>query len=561
MSPSDPHLEKLVDDLRGQRIDRRRFLQRAAALGLSLPAASALLAACGGGESSEGTTSGTGTSGGPQQAGGGGTLNLHLDEDIENLDPGIQPGHADTTVASNVFEQLVAYKPGTFDTANTLAESWEGSNDGLRWQFRLKQGIPFHKDYGEVTADDVKFSFERIAGLTKPKLDSPYSGDWGTLEGVQVNGKYEGVVVLKEPFAPLMTTTVPVQSGSIVSKKAVEQMGAKKFGTSPVGTGPFEFVSWAPNQKVVLKRFEKYGGANSDYVQAMPWDEIDFIVIGEDNPTTIALESGQLDFAVLPTDAVSRFQGNDQFTVEKRTSLNYNWIGMNVLHESLKDKNVRLAVRYGVDVPSMIDAAFDGLYTQATAEVAPGMPVGYWKDAPKYERDVEKAKGYLQQADAVGRELVFSVSSAEPGADKIAEIAQQNLEEVGFKINIEVQESAQFDQATKAADAQKQLFYTGFTTNPDPSWVTVWFTCAQVNVWNYMSWCNKEYSSLDQQASRTNDQATRQDMYERMQQEMDADVPAVWVAWPTIYFGAKQGITPSIRPDGNTYYGFAFTQA
>ena len=82
MSPSDPHIEKLVDDLRGQRIDRRRFLQRAGALGLSLPAASALLAACGGGGSSEGTTTGAGTTGGTQQAGGGGTINLHLDEDI-----------------------------------------------------------------------------------------------------------------------------------------------------------------------------------------------------------------------------------------------------------------------------------------------------------------------------------------------------------------------------------------------------------------------------------------------------------------------------------------------
>jgi peptide/nickel transport system substrate-binding protein len=550
MSPSDRQLERLVADLTEERIDRRRFLRRATGLGLSLPAAPAILVACGGAEETFG--------GGGTGAATGGTLRLHLDEDIENLDPAIQPGHADTNVATNIFEQLVAYKPGSFDTANTLAESWEGSSDGLRWQFKLKQGIPFHKGYGEVTAEDVKYSFERIAGLTKPKLESPYAGDWATLERVQVNGKYEGVVVLKELFAPLMTTTVPVQSGSIVSKKAVEELGAKKFATNPVGTGPYEFVSWSPTQKVVLKKFAEYGDANSDYAQPAAWDEIDFIVIGEDNPTTIALESGQLDFAVLPTNAVERFQGDDQFTVDKRTSLNYNWIGLNVMHPLLQDKNVRLAIRYGVDVPSMIEAAFNGLYTQATAEIAPGMPVGYWEEAPKYERDVEKAKQYLQQADAVGRELVFSVSNAEPGADKIAEIAQQNLQEIGLKIKVQVEESAQFDQATKAADQKKQLFYSGFTTNPDPSWVTVWFTCGQVNVWNYMSWCNEEYSSLDKQGARTVDEAQRQDIYVRMQQLMDEDVPAIWVAWPTLYFATKKGTAPSIRPDGGVYYGFAF---
>lgn len=550
MSPSDPQIERLVADLTEQRIDRRQFLQRAAGLGLSLPAATAILAACGGQEEPRGAT---GTA-----AATGGTLRLHLDEDIENVDPAIQPGHADTNVATNIFEQLVAYKPGSFETANTLAESWEGSSDGLQWQFKLKQGIPFHKGYGEVTAEDVKYSFERIAGLTKPKLESPYAGDWATLDRVQVKGKYDGVVVLKEPFAPLMTTTVPVQSGSIVSKKAVEELGAKKFATNPVGTGPYEFVSWSPTQKVVLKKFAEYGEANSDYAQPAVWDEIDFIVIGEDNPTSIALESGQLDFAVLPTNAVERFQGNDQFTVDKRTSLNYNWIGMNVTHPLLQDKNIRLAIRYGVDVPSMIEAAFNGLYTQATAEIAPGMPVGYWEQAPKYERDVDKAKQYVQQANAAGRELVFSVSNAEPGADKIAEIAQQNLQEIGLKIKVQVEESAQFDQATKAADQKKQLFYSGFTTNPDPSWVTVWFTCGQVNVWNYMSWCNEEYSSLDKQGARTVDEAQRQDIYVRMQQLMDEDVPAVWVAWPTLYLATKKGITPSIRPDGSVYYGFAF---
>jgi peptide/nickel transport system substrate-binding protein len=232
----------------------------------------------------------------------------------------------------------------------------------------------------------------------------------------------------------------------------------------------------------------------------------------------------------------------------KQASLNYNWIGMNITHPNLKDVNVRNAVMWGIDVPSIIQAVYDGLTEQATAMIAPGMPIGYWKDAPTYERDVDKAKGFLEQAGKVGQELVMSASNAEPGAATLAQIVQQNLNEVGFKVTVNIQDGAVFDSATKAANQKKQLFYTGFTTLPDPEWVTTWFTCSQVNVWNYMSWCNDEYSSLDKKGATTVDPDERNTMYIRMQQLMDEAKCALWVTWPTVYFAVKKGITPAVDP-------------
>ena len=547
MSRTSDDLGRLVGDYVSNRIDRRDFLQRSFALGLSVSAAGSLLAGCGGGDGAEeGEKVKTAL------------LRLHLDEDIQNLDPAIQPGHADSNVAGNIFQNLVSFKPGTYDQVNELAESWHGSEDGLRWDFTLKKGIQFHGDYGEVTAEDVKFSFERIAGLTKPKLDSAYSGDWAALKEVKVKDKYSGTIVLKEPFAPLMTTTIPQQAGEIVSKKAVEELG-EKFGTKPVGTGPYEFVEWKRKQHISLKRFAKNEAA-VDFADPPPWEKIDFVVIEEDNPTMIALETDELDFAVLPTNAIDRIKDDGQFDVTSKTTVNYNWIGINVLHENLKDKNVRLAIRYGVDVPSIIEAAFDGRWEQATAILPPGMPIGYWEDAPKYERDVEKAKQYLADAGAEGLELVMNVGSDEPGSETVAEIVQANLNEVGFKIEVEVQEGGTFGEATKEANAKRQLFYTGFTSNPDPSWSTVWFTCDQVNVWNWMSWCNKEYSRLDKEAARTLDDSKRHEMYLQMQQLMDEDVVALWVAWPTEFFATKKGIKPSLAPDGD-YDAWSFKPA
>ena len=186
---------------------------------------------------------------------------------------------------------------------------------------------------------------------------------------------------------------------------------------------------------------------------------------------------------------------------------------MNVLHENLKDKNVRLAIRYGIDVPSIIEAAFDGRWEQATAILPPGMPIGYWEDAPKYERDVEQAKQYLADAGAEGLELVMNVTADEPGAETVAEIVQANLTEIGIQHRGgRAGGSASSPRLTKEANAKRQLFYIGFTTNPDPSWSTVWFTCDQIDVWNWMSWCNEEYSRLDKEAvthRRDGEAATR----------------------------------------------------
>jgi peptide/nickel transport system substrate-binding protein len=147
----------------------------------------------------------------------------------------------------------------------------------------------------------------------------------------------------------------------------------------------------------------------------------------------------------------------------------------------------------------------------------------------------------------------MSVSSDEPGAPTVAEVVQANLREVGLNVEVLVQESGVFEQAEPEANRRKQLFYTGFTTNPDPHWSTLWFACDQVGVWNWMSWCNREYSRLDRLATRTTDQAERQRMYVEMQRLMDEDAAAVWVSWPTEFFAFKKSIKPSLRPDGRFF--------
>jgi peptide/nickel transport system substrate-binding protein len=317
--------------------------------------------------------------------------------------------------------------------------------------------------------------------------------------------------------------------------------------TQPIGTGPYELDEWPRGEYTQLKKFADYGGALTGYGELPVWDEIRFVPIQEDNPAVIALETGEVHFSDIPGNALARFEENEDFGTEKVTTLGYNWIGMNINHPNLKDVNVRQAIRYAIDVPAILEGAFDGLFTRATAMLAPGQLVGYWEDAPVYERDVEKAQEFLAQAASVPDELVMSASNSDTGAKTLAEIVQANLGEIGLNVKVDIQDgSAYWGELGGEKQDNRQLFYLPYTTvGPDPSWVTVWFNCDQIDVWNWMDWCDEEYSRLHEEASRELDVAKRQEMYVRMQELMDANVNSVWVAWPTTFNAWSNDVVPS----------------
>jgi peptide/nickel transport system substrate-binding protein len=472
----------------------------------------------------------------------GDTLTIRLVQDIANLDPAILPATVDDAVLMTVAEGLVTFKPGTTEVVNQLAKTFEASEDGLRYDFELKEGIQFHGGYGEVTAEDVKYSFERIAGLTDPPIESTYVDDWAALEGVEVTGTYTGTIILNEQFAPLMVTTLPGHAGLVLSKAAVEELG-EDFATAPIGTGPYEFTSWSPRSEVVVTRFADYGGASSDFADPPQWERIVFAAIEDDSAADIALETGAVDFGQVSHAAVSRFEANEAFEVTKLTTADYGWVGMNVTDPVLSDVNVRRAVRAAIDVDSILAAGFENRVTRANALISPEMAVGHWADAPVVERDVDAARGYLAEAGVDTLTLDMSIRE-EPGSRAVAEIVQANLAEVGITVNINLLESATYREEATAGD--NQLFYQSFSNSADPSWATVWFTCDQVGDWNYMSWCNEDFDALHEAALVEQDPDARSAMYIQMQEIMDEEAVAAWVMYRTHYYAYTKGLEPSI---------------
>src|SRR5215472_2894610 len=191
--------------------------------------------------------------------------------DAAILDPGDRQGVVEEDIMSAIMGGLVRLKPGNEWTwEKDLAVSIEPA-DPTHIKFQLKPGIPWTNGFGEVTADDVKFSYERIAD---PARKAEYRTDWDSLDHVEVTDSHSGVIVMKRPFAPLWNSTLPTASGLIVCKKAVESLPDKRIALDPVAVcGPYKIKSAIPKRSVTLERNPLWQGKKPVF------DEIDYTLI------------------------------------------------------------------------------------------------------------------------------------------------------------------------------------------------------------------------------------------------------------------------------------------
>ena len=464
-------------------------------------------------------------------------LTIPMSHVFENVDPAFV--NWDDYIGDTILSGLVAFAPGSFDVENDLAEWIEESEDGLEISFKLKEGVMWHKGYGEVTAEDVKFSFER---MIDPELGGWYPDDWATLDHVEVIDKYRGTIILSEPYAPLWNSTLPVYSGKVLPKAYMEEVGREEFGTNPIGSGPYIFDEWTPMEKVVLKR-------NPDYFGDAPYyDEIHMLLIEDTQAAETALEAGEVDFTGIDLASIDRFEADPDFEVTTIPAWWFGWIGMNVENPKLQDINVRLAIRYAIDVPSILQVAYDGQVERETTMIPPGM-LGHWEDAPVFDRDVEKAKEYMAKAGLETLDLRMDVDSDVKAHLTTAQVVQENLKDIGINLEINPMDDASFWEIGMGDEGvNMELFAISYILKPDPAWGPMWFVCDQVGVWNWMRWCNEEYDELFHQSIVSRDPAEREQLYIEMEKIWNDAVHAIWITHGVFSYAYRAEIDPRFRP-------------
>jgi len=456
-------------------------------------------------------------------------LRARKGQDIENMDPAFHIGDEEYNINLAIFSRLMKYKPGSQELKLDAAESVEVSEDGKTVTFKLKEGIQFHEGYGELTAEDVKFSYERIID---PENESPYKSSWETLDHVEVTGKYSGKLIFNKPLASLFTTSIPYTAGAIISKEAYKDLG-DKFSTHPIGSGPYRWAEWNPNQKIVLERFEEYYGEKPEF------ERIELMTIENTKSAEMAFDRGELDGTSIALNSVKRYENKEDAVVHKLTNLRYHFLGFQVQKEPFNDIRVRKAIRYAINSEEIVEGAYNGV-PKVNNCMLPEQMVGSWEGCPNYKQDLEKASELLEEAGYPNGFKTEIVVSGPDYHSLSAQIIQQQLLQVGINAKINQVENS-YETLKKQPPV---MHYWSFSLNLNPGYWFEWFTCDQVGKWNSPSWCNEEYDRLLSEAVTTLDQEKSAEKFVEMQKIMHEEVPLVFVT-----NGANVHVTkPDIKP-------------
>ena len=364
------------------------------------------------------------------------TWGVHVTVSPQWFDPGEAAGLATPyLILYAVHDALVKPMPGD-PNAPCLAESWTVSKDGLAYEFTLRKNATFHNG-DPVTAEDVKFSFERYRGngakLYRDKVAV-----------VEVLGPQRVVFRMKEPWPDFMTFfgTSATGAGWVVPKKYVERVGPDAFKTAPVGAGPYKVASVKPGQEIVLEAFDGYWrkapSVKRIVLRSMPEEETRFA----------ALKAGEVDFVFNlrgPVAAAAKSSAGLRLEAEVADAVFWlelpdQWDAKSPWH----DRRVRQAASMALDRQALNQADFFGL-ARPTGSIIP-RNFAFALAVPPPPFDPAKAKQLLAEA---GFPNGFDAGDFTPfpSLESTGEAMANYLQTVGIRTNVRRLERAAFMQA------------------------------------------------------------------------------------------------------------------
>ncbi|HTV70843.1 MAG TPA: ABC transporter substrate-binding protein, partial [Rhizobiaceae bacterium] len=373
-------------------------------------------------------------------------LQIRTRRDLEVLDPAFRAGAEDAGVCRSIYQSLIIYKPNQVDTEATelviemdAAESFEMVSD-TEARFKLKPGQMFTDGYGEMTAEDVKYSFERFSLAAPEGKTSPYASDWVHLKGVEVDDKYSGRILLERPRASLEYILAST-SGCIVCKKAVEERGVE-HNIQPVGSNAMKITGFERQRQTTMQRNSDFKGQPSGF------DEMIMRVVQDPKTVELALRSGELDFSDADPVLADSLANVSELSVDQLPGIADVWLGINVEHAPFDNIKVRQAVRAALDIDEMLLAGYDGKVARANCMIMPQI-LGHWKDAPVHSRDTELAKSLLAEAGMPDGFNCQMLVLNQPAFTNMALVAQAHLAEVGINVELDVRDGGSFWSAGK----------------------------------------------------------------------------------------------------------------
>ncbi|MCI9864385.1 ABC transporter substrate-binding protein [Rhizobium skierniewicense] len=430
---------------------------------------------------------------------------------------GGEPSGLDPTVAApvfigqvtwqNIFEGLVTIdKDGKIQPQ--LAKSWDISEDGKTYTFTLHEGVTFHD--GEVFDSSVaKASLERARGEGSV---NPQKRFFAAIQTIETPDAKTLVLKLKQPSGSLLYW-LGWPASSIVGTRS-----ADNNKTTPVGTGPFKFVSWAKGDRVELARNAGYW--NSDVAVAL--EKATFRFIPDPQAQTAALQSGDVD--AFPEfgapELMSSFEGHVRLgTFIGNTELKV-VAGMNNAVKPFNDKRVRQALMMAVDRATVIEGAWSGFGTAIGSHYTPN-DRGYVDTSGVLPYDAEKAKALLAEA-GYPNGLSFTIKAPQmPYAQRTSQVLQAMFAEIGVTMTIETTEFP----AKWVSDVLKGANYEmTIVAHAEPMDIDIFSRDPY-----YFNYKNPTFNEIIRNVELTTDPTQQEELYQDAQKILAHDVPALFL--------------------------------
>lgn len=464
----------------------------------------------------------------------GGTLRIARGQESDTLDP-----HKTTLLVAHevcwqIYDSLI-YLDESGTVYPGLAESWEFSNGNKTVTFKLRPNVNFH-DGTPFNADAVKFTVDRHLD---PATASPTNWILGPIDRVEVIDPMTVAYHYKDPFIALWVG-LSYSYCAPVSPAGVAKHG-DQFGRNPVGTGPFKFVSWEPDQGITLVRNDEHTWATPMYKNpgVAYLDGATYVVIPEDATRLAALESGDVDVIsgtdAVPVDKLRQLERTEGITVNTRPAVGLYYSYINTKIKPLDDVRVRKALNYAIDKNKIIALVLDGYGAPAYSPV--GSAFADYNPKVKeigYDYDLEKAKALMKEA---GQEAGFSVDYLViegPVYRRVAEVIQQDLAAINVTVNIQTYPVGELFALAPKGEAGFVFFYYTYS---DPDLIYALLKEGQAMSWSFQS--NKELDGLLDAQRIEFDPAKRKELLHKIQEIAVED--ALWLyLWEGVYVAAMQ---------------------
>lgn len=478
-------------------------------------------------------------------------LTVCLEGSPEIFNPELSSNGTTIYALGQIYDGLVSVERGGSNIEPALAESWEVSEDGLTYTFKLRQDVAWQSNdlftpTRPLNADDVVFTFNRMM-----QSDHPYyevsGGNYVTfnakladsLASVEKLDEHTVAFTLNAPLAAFIGT---MAHGSLAITSAEYADAMMEAGTpeqldlQPIGTGPFQLQAYQPDAVVRLLPFQDTWGAQIGDDNRTP--KVDAVVMAISSDATVRLQralAGECLIGLYPNladrEAIEQAENLDavQTPVASTGMLHFNFED-----EKFQDQRVRQALAQAIDMSNLVEVVYNGMGHETGAVVPPAL-WGHAQDIAPWEYDPEAARALLEEAgfaDGFSTQL-WAVPVARPympNGRRAAEIIQADWAEIGVEAEIITYEWAEYIERSRNGEAEVGMF-GGIYDFPDPSQIpNNYLTCDSTGTpapSNIGAWCDEAFNAVMTEAGSITDQEERIEIYLEAQQIVHDEVPVV----------------------------------